>query len=64
MAHQMLSTVKPEIKLSAKRIIIALIINRKRPKVSIVTGSVSIIRIGFTIKFNRLNTIATIIAVV
>ena len=60
----MLSTVKPAIKLSANRMIIALIIKRKRPKVIMVTGKVKITNIGFTIKFKRLSTIATMIAVV
>lgn len=59
----MLSTVKPAIKLSANRMIIALIIKRKRPKVIMVTGKVKITNIGFTIKFKRLSTIATMIAV-
>lgn len=63
-AHQILSTVKPEIKLSASRIINALIIKRKRPKVKMVTGNVKMISIGLTIKFKRLNTMATIMAVV
>jgi hypothetical protein len=60
----MLETSKPDIRLSAKRIIMALMINRKRPKVKMVIGRVNITNIGFTIKFKRLRTIATIIAVV
>lgn len=41
----------------------ALMNKRKRPKVSMVTGSVKIINIGFTIKFSKLRTNATIMAV-
>lgn len=56
-------TVKPSIKLLAKRIIMAFITSKKSPSVTIVTGKVRITKIGFTIKFRRLKTIATIIAV-
>ncbi len=63
-ADQKLVTLKPSIKLSAKNMIIALITNKNRPKVRMVTGKVNITNIGFTIKFNKLRTIATIIAVV
>ncbi len=42
---------------------IALIINKKSPKVSMVTGKVRIINMGLTMKFNRLKTSATMIAV-
>jgi len=38
--------------------------NKKRPKVTIVTGKVKMVKMGFTIKFNRLSTMATRIAVV
>lgn len=44
--------------------IIALIISRKSPKVSTVTGSVKMTSIGFTKKFSKLSTTATIIAVI
>ena len=57
-------TVKPEIRLSASRIINALIIKRKSPKVMMVTGNVKMTNMGLTIKFKRLNTMATIMAVV
>lgn len=60
----MLSTVNPAIKLSASKMMIALIIKRKSPNVIMVTGKVNITRIGFTIKFNKLKTTATIMAVV
>tara|TARA_R110000823_G_scaffold315139_1_gene445881 strand:- start:299 stop:622 length:324 start_codon:yes stop_codon:yes gene_type:complete len=63
-AHQMLLTVKPSISLSARRIIIAFIISKKRPKVTMVTGRVKITKIGFTKKFSKLRTTATIIAVI
>ena len=63
-AHQILSTVKPAMRLSAKRIMIAFIMSKNRPSVIMVTGRVSIIKMGFTIKFKRLSTMATIIAVV
>jgi len=43
---------------------LALMTNKKRPKVKIVIGSVRIIKIGFTIAFRNPNTAATIIAVV
>ena len=64
MAQPMLCTVKPFMKWSAIKMIIPLITSKKRPKVRTVTGSVRIVRIGFTIKFRRLSTMATIIAVV
>ena len=60
----MLVTSKPDIRLSAKRIIMALIIKRKRPRVRMVIGRVKMTNIGFTIKFRRLRTMATIMAVV
>lgn len=63
-AHHILETSKPGIRLSAKRIIIALIIKRKRPRVNMVIGKVNMTNIGFTIKLRRLNTMATIMAVV
>jgi len=63
-AHHMLVTSKPDIRLSANNIIMALIIKRKRPRVRTVIGKVNITNMGFTIKFKRLNTMATIMAVV
>jgi len=38
-------------------------INKNNPKVMIVTGKVSTIKTGLTIKFKRLSTIATMMAV-
>lgn len=64
MAIQILLTEKPSIKLSAKRIIIAFITNKNRPKVIIVIGKVKITKMGFTNRFNMDKTMATIIAVV
>ena len=61
-AHQILSTEKPLINLSAKRIIAALITNKNNPNVTIVIGNVSITNNGFTNKFKIDNTTATIIA--
>jgi hypothetical protein len=63
-AHSTPFTVKPSIKLLAKRIIMAFITSKKRPSVTIVTGKVRITKIGLTIKFRRLKTMATIIAVI
>ncbi|AIY13147.1 hypothetical protein M667_07945 [Cellulophaga baltica NN016038] len=62
-AHKTPSTVKPLIKLLANRIMIALIIKRNKPSVMMVTGNVRMTKIGFTMKFNKLKTTATIIAV-
>jgi hypothetical protein len=42
----------------------AFIISKKRPKVTMVTGSVKITNMGFTKKFNKLKTTATITAVI
>jgi hypothetical protein len=63
-AHQILLTEKPSISLSASRMIIAFIISKKRPKVTMVTGSVKITKIGFTKKLSKLRTTATITAVI
>ena len=63
-AHHMLLTTKPSISLSASRMIMAFIISKKRPKVTMVTGKVKITKIGFTKKFSKLRTTATIIAVI
>ena len=46
------------------KIMIALITNRKRPKVNTVTGKVKITMIGLINKFNNARTIATIKEVV
>tara|TARA_R110001583_G_scaffold38171_8_gene123463 strand:+ start:16679 stop:17035 length:357 start_codon:yes stop_codon:yes gene_type:complete len=63
-AHHILLTEKPSISLSANKMIIAFIISKKRPNVTIVTGSVKITNIGFTRKLSKLRTTATIIAVI
>ncbi len=63
MAQSTPFTLKPVMKLLAKRIIIAFMTNKNSPKVTIVTGSVNMTKTGFTIKFKRLNTTATIMAV-
>ena len=63
MAHQKLSTWNPSIRFAVNKIIIALITNKKSPKVKMVIGRVRITRIGFTKKLSKLNTTATIIAV-
>lgn len=63
MAVQMVSTLNPLIKLSAKKIIMALITSRNKPKVKMVIGMVKITNKGFTKVFNNPNTTATIIAV-
>jgi len=60
----MFSTPKPATSLSASKMITALMIRRKRPKVRIVTGRVRITRTGFTMKLSKLRTMATIIAVI
>lgn len=62
-AHQILPTEKPSMSLSTKTIIIALMIKRNRPKVTMVTGRVKITNIGLTNIFSRLRTTATITAV-
>ena len=54
----------PETNLSASMIMITLITNKKRPKVIMVSGRVSKIINGFTIKLSTANTNAKIIAVV
>lgn len=63
-AHQMLLTSKPDIKLSAIMMIIAFITSKKSPRVRMVIGRVKSTKIGFTIKLSKLNTMATITAVV
>jgi len=55
-------TEKPEINSSAIKIIRAFMTSRKSPKVTMVMGMVKIIKIGFTIAFNKASTTATIIA--
>ena len=64
MAHHILVTSKPGMKCAAIRMINAFMINKNRPKVIMVMGSVRIIKRGFTKKFKIPNTNATIIAVV
>ena len=63
MAHQKLSTWKPSIRFAVKRMMIALITNKKSPKVKMVMGRVRMTRIGFTKKLSKLSTTATMIAV-
>lgn len=62
-AHQILLTENPLTKASASRMISALTISKNRPKVSMVMGRVNRMRMGFTRKFSRLRTTATMIAV-
>lgn len=57
------STEKPSTNLSAKRIIDALIINKNKPRVSMVIGSVSMTNKGFTTVFRTEITTATIMAI-
>ena len=64
MAVQSEFTAKPSIILSANMIIAALMINKNRPKETIVIGSVKMIKIGFKNAFRMASTAATIIAVV
>lgn len=61
-AVQILDTAKPSISLSANRMIKALMINRNNPSVTMVIGKVRMINIGFTKRFNRPRTTATISA--
>lgn len=63
-AIQILLTENPSIKLSANKMIKALIINKNKPNVTMVIGKVKITNMGFTNKFRTDKTIATIIAVV
>jgi len=60
----MLETPNPSIKLSASKMIKALIINKNNPKVKIVIGKVKITKSGLTKMFNTANTTATINGVV
>ena len=62
-AVQMLLTLNPAIKASAKSKIMAFIIKRNNPKLKIVIGKVSKTKSGFTKRFKTDNTTATIIAV-
>ena len=57
-------TLKPSIRLSANIIIKALITNKNKPKVRMVTGKVKMIRIGFMVTLNNAKTTATITALV
>jgi hypothetical protein len=59
-----LATENPSIILSASKIIMALIMSRNNPNVTMVIGSVKITRIGFTNTFSMARTAATISAVV
>ena len=60
MAVHILETPNPSIKLSASRIIKALITNKNNPNVKIVIGNVRIIKRGLTKIFKIANTKATI----
>lgn len=62
-AHITPFTRKPSTKYPANIMIIALMTNKKSPKVTMVTGKVKMTKIGLTKKFNKLNTTATRIAV-
>ena len=62
-AYQNPSTINPLTKASQIIIIRALITNKNNPKVTMVTGSVNMIRIGFTNRFNKTRTAATTIAI-
>jgi len=62
-ALQKPETAKPPIKLPTKYMIMALMTSKKRPSVSTVMGSVSMISIGFKKALKRLITSATITAV-
>jgi hypothetical protein len=62
-AVQKPDTLKPSIQEFAKSIMAALMTNRKRPNVNIVTGKVSITKIGFKIENKRPTINATQIAV-
>jgi len=56
-------TEKPLMKWSQTIIINAFITNKNNPKVTIVTGNVNRIKMGFTKKFNSPSTMATVKAV-
>lgn len=62
-AYQNPSTLKPLTKASHIIIISALITNKNKPKVTMVTGRVNMIRMGLTNKFNKTRTAATTTAV-
>lgn len=61
-AVQKPETAKPPTNLSANKIIIALITNKNKPKVTKVAGSVKKIKMGLTNIFKKAITAATIIA--
>lgn len=62
-AVQKESTLKPPTIFEQNKMIMALITNKNKPSVKIVTGKVNKIKIGFTKMFNKPKTIATIIEV-
>ncbi len=64
MAVQKELILNPGIKWSQSMMIIVLITNKNNPSVNIVTGNVNNTKIGFTKKFSKPNTIATVNAVV
>jgi hypothetical protein len=59
-AHQKPSTRNPFTNLAASKMINALMTNKKRPNVNRVIGKVSMIRMGFTIRFSNPSTMARI----
>ena len=59
-AVQKLETPNPSINLSAKRIMSALMTNKNKPNVKMVTGNVNMTKMGFTNKFRIAKTMATI----
>lgn len=62
-AYQKPFTSNPSTKASQIKMINALMTNKNKPNVTMVTGSVKRIRIGFTNKFNKTRTAATTTAV-
>ena len=62
-AYQNPLTLNPVTNASQIKIIRALMTNRKRPKVRMVTGKVKMIKMGFTNRFKTIRTAATTTAV-
>lgn len=61
-AHQNPSTLNPFTNSAVSKMMAALITNRNKPNVNKVSGSVSNIRMGFTMAFNMASTIAKMMA--
>lgn len=59
-AIQKPETLKPSIRLSANKIINALITNKNKPNVRMVTGNVKMMSSGFMVTLNKAKTTATI----